>query len=149
MDKKEFQEIIEFAILKEFGAEEFYAQASERAKYLTIKELLLELSKEERRHQEFLKNLAMEEIIQTRIKTIPDLKISDYEVNMEFDPHMSYRDIIRMAIRAEEQSFKLYNNLRESSNDEDLKKVFTYLANGEAQHKLKLEKIYEERAKES
>jgi rubrerythrin len=34
--------------------------------------------------------------------------------------------------------------MKESNKDEDLKKLFSFLVNEEAKHKLRLEKIYDE-----
>ena len=47
-------------------------------------------------------------------------------------------------MKNEEHSVKLYNDLRESCMDEDLKRLFDFLAHEEAKHKLKFEKIYDE-----
>jgi len=47
-------------------------------------------------------------------------------------------------MKNEEHSFKLYNDLKDSCKDEELKKVFAVLAQEEAKHKLKFEKIYDE-----
>jgi rubrerythrin len=44
----------------------------------------------------------------------------------------------------EERSLKLYTDMKESNKDKDLNKLFTLLANEEAKHKLRLEKIYDE-----
>jgi rubrerythrin len=44
----------------------------------------------------------------------------------------------------EERALKLYNNMNQSNQDENLKKLFNLLANEEAKHKLKLEKIYDD-----
>ncbi len=142
MEEEKFQEVIQFAITKEIGSAYFYTQASEKAKYSDTRELLLEMAKEEERHRKMLENLTTKKVARARIKAIPDLKISDFQTEMEFKPDMSYADIIQMSIKGEEQSFKLYNYLRESSKDEDFKKLFGLLANVEANHKLKLEKIY-------
>jgi rubrerythrin len=65
-------------------------------------------------------------------------------VDAEFKPDMPYAEILRMAIKMEERAFKLYNNMNKSNKDENLKKLFSLLANEEAKHKLRLEKIYDE-----
>jgi len=44
----------------------------------------------------------------------------------------------------EERALKLYNNMNKSNQDENLKKLFSLLANEEAKHKLRLEKIYDD-----
>jgi rubrerythrin len=57
---------------------------------------------------------------------------------------MPYADILRIAIKMEERALKLYNNMNQSNQDENLKKLFSLLANEEAKHKLRLEKIYDD-----
>jgi rubrerythrin len=47
-------------------------------------------------------------------------------------------------MKNEEHSVKLYNDLKTSTRDEPLKKLFAFLANEEAKHKLKFRKIYDE-----
>jgi rubrerythrin len=91
-----------------------------------------------------LEKLDMEKIAQAKIEKVPDLKISDYMVDAEFNPDMSYADILRKAMKMEERSLKLYNDMKEKNNDENLMKLFSFLANEEAKHKLRLEKIYDD-----
>jgi rubrerythrin len=144
MDEKKFKEIIQFAIDKEIFAFNFYTKASQMTKYSGGKELFLELAKAEEGHQRLLEKLNLEKIDQAKIEKIPDLKISDYLAEVEFKPDMSYADILRMGMKLEEHSLKLYTDMKESSKDEDLTKLFGFLANEEAKHKLRLEKIYDE-----
>ena len=144
MDEKKFKEIIQFAIDKEIEAFNFYTGASQNAKYSGGMELFLSLAKEEEGHRKLLENLNMEKVSQKRIEKVPDLHISDYMVEVEMKPGLSYADTLRIAMKREEKSLKLYNDMKDSNTDEDLKKLFTLLANEEDKHKLKLEKIYDE-----
>ena len=144
MDEKKFEEIIQFAIDKEIEAFNFYTGASQNAKYSGGKELFLSLAKEEEGHRKLLENLNMEKVSQKRIEKVPDLHISDYMVEVEMNPGLSYADTLRIAMKREEKSLKLYNDMKDSNTDENLKKLFTLLANEEAKHKLKLEKIYDD-----
>ena len=144
MDLKKYREIIQFAIEKEIGAFNFYTKASQGAKYSGAKELFADLAKEEEGHRKLLENLTVEKIAQLKIEAVPDLKISDYMVDAEFKPDFSYADILRIAMKMEERSLKLYNDLEGSSKEEELKKLFTFLAQQEAKHKFRLEKIYDE-----
>ena len=59
-------------------------------------------------------------------------------------PDSSYADILRLVMKNEEHSVKLYNDLKGTCKDNELKKVFAILAQEEAKHKLKFEKIYDE-----
>jgi rubrerythrin len=144
MDEKKFKEVIQFAIDKEIRAFNFYTSASQVAKYSGAKELFSELANQEVGHRKLLEKLDMEKVAQAKFEKIPDLKISDYLVEAELRPGMPYADILRTAIKMEERALKLYNDMKESNKDEDLKKLFSFLANEEAKHKLRLEKIYDE-----
>ena len=144
MDEKKFQEIINFAIDKEIKSFNFYTSASQVAKYSGAKELFSELAQQEVGHRKMLERLDMEKIAQTKIEKVPDLKISDYMVDTEFRPDMPYADILRKAIKMEERALKLYTNMNQSNQDEKLNKLFSFLANEEAKHKLRLEKIYDD-----
>jgi len=144
MDEKKFKEIIQFAIDKEIEALNFYTGASQNAKYSGAKELFLSLAKEEEGHRKLLQNLNIEKVAQKRIEKVPDLKISDYMIDVEVKPDLSYADMLRIAMKREERSVKLYEDLRGSNPDEELKKLFTFLIQEEAKHKLKLEKIYDD-----
>ncbi len=144
MDEKKFKEITQFAIEKEIKAFSFYMSASQVAKYSGARELFLELAKEEEGHRKLLEKIDLEKIGQARIESVPNLKISDYMVEVEFRPDMPYADILRAAMKMEERSLKLYTDWNESTEDGDLKKLFTFLANQEAKHKYRLEKIYDE-----
>jgi len=144
MDKKKFKEVIQFAIDKEIEAFNFYTSASQVAKYSGAKDLFLELAKQEEGHQKLLENLNMEKIALAKIKPVPNLKISDYMVDAEFRPDLSYAELLRIAMKREERSVKLYEDLKGTNPDEDLKKLFTFLIQEESKHKLRLEKIYDE-----
>jgi rubrerythrin len=47
-------------------------------------------------------------------------------------------------MKNEEHSVELYNDLKGTYKDKELNKVFAILAQEEAKHKLKFEKIYDE-----
>mgnify|MGYP001102309843 FL=1 len=144
MDEKQFKEITKFAIDKEIRAFNFYTSASKVAKYSGAKELFSDLAKEEEGHRKLLEKLDMEKMAKAKIETVPNLKISDYMVDVEFKPDLSYADILRAAMKMEERALKLYTDMKESNKDNALIKLFTLLANEEAKHKFRLEKIYDE-----
>jgi len=144
MEDKQFKEIIKFAIEKEIKSFNFYTSASQVAKYSGAKELFSDLAKKEVGHRKMLEKLDTEKIAKARIKPVPNLKISDYMVDVEFKPDLSYAEIIRAAMKMEERALKLYTDMKESHKDQDLKKLFALLANEEAKHKFRLEKIYDE-----
>jgi rubrerythrin len=144
MDEKKFQEIVEFAIQKEMEAVDFYTRASGVVKHSGTKALFLDFAKQEEGHKRLLENLSMEKVVHANIEKIPNLKISDYLVDTDFRPDISYADILRIAMKREEHSIKLYNDLKPLNGDEALTKLFNFLIQEETKHKYALEKIYDD-----
>jgi len=79
-----------------------------------------------------------------KIEKIPNLKISDYTVDAELIPHISYAEILRIAMKREERSVKLYTDLNEKNENESLKNLFTFLIQEESKHKYAIEKLYDD-----
>ncbi len=144
MNFKTFEEIMEYAINKEKEAEKFYTEASEKETYSGAKELFRGFALEERGHQKMLENFSVENIGYFKEKKIPDLKISDYTVDMEYTPDMSYDDILRLAAKREEKAFKFYTDFAEKAEQENHKKLFKILAQEESKHKLKMETLLDD-----
>jgi rubrerythrin len=134
-----FKEIMDYAITKEKEAARFYEEASKQEKYSGAKEVFESFSKEERKHQAMLENFSEENAEHYKIEKVPDLKRSDYLVDIEYEPGLSYADILRLAAKREEKAFKLYNDFGEKTGNEAHKKLFQSLSQEEAKHKLKLE----------
>ena len=114
------------------------------AKHSGAKKLFAELAEEEEKHRKLFEHVSAGKESQEKLDPIPDLRISDYLIDVECQPDSSYADILRLVIKNEELSVKLYNGLKESCMDGDLKRLFEFLAHEEAEHKLKFEKIYDE-----
>jgi len=144
MEERRFQEVIRFAIEKEIASVDFYTRASQVVKFSGTRELFLDFAEQEKGHRKLLEDLSMGKVIQAKIEPIPDLKISDYMIDVEFKPDLSYAEILRMAMKREEQSVKLYTALGEPVQDEGLKKLFSFLVQEETKHKYSLEKIYDD-----
>ena len=144
MEEKKFREVIRFAIEREIESVDFYTRASQIAQFSGTRELFLDFAKQEEGHRKLLEDLDMTKIAELRIQPVPDLKISDYLVDAELRPDIPYAEILRIAMKREERSIKLYQDLGEPTRDETLKKLFTFLVQEETKHKYQLEKIYDE-----
>lgn len=79
-----------------------------------------------------------------KFKWIPDIKRSDYMVEMKYEDGMSYADILRLAMKREEQALKMYNELQKKADNEENIKILKVLCQEEAKHKLFLEAIYDD-----
>jgi len=75
---------------------------------------------------------------------IPDLKISDYMVEIEYKQGMPMPEILKIAMKREEKAVKLYSMMADQTDKDDVKKVFNILVQEEAKHKLALESLYDD-----
>ena len=139
-----FEEIMSYAIQKEKEAASFYEGLSKQGKSIGAQETFLDFAKEEHRHKEMLENFTRESAVEYRLEKIPDLKRSDYIVDIEYEPGMPYVDMLRLAMKREEKSLKFYTDLSVKISKEEHKKLFQVLGQEEAKHKLKLETLLDD-----
>ena len=57
---------------------------------------------------------------------------------------MDYQQALVVAMQKEKMAFKMYSDLAETVDDENVKNVFLSLAQEEAKHKLRFEVEYDE-----
>ncbi|MGQ9852148.1 MAG: ferritin family protein [Candidatus Oleimicrobiaceae bacterium] len=144
MTKEQFQKVIAFAVEKEEDAAGLYDTAAKVAVTPLVKKTFAEFAAEEHKHKRMLLELNPEEIAGSAVAPVADLKISNYLVDVEFRPDMSYQDMLILAMKREEQSVRLYTDLRQQSGDAGLQNLFGLLVEEEKRHKLRLETIYDD-----
>jgi rubrerythrin len=137
-------EIIQFAIDKEKNAQAFYRSAAGLSQYPGIPALFTELAAEEEKHEKLLMNISQAASLPEATGKVPDLKISDYLVELKFFPTMKYQEVMMLAMKNEEKSMKFYSAWAEKAVEADHKKMFAHLAEEEAKHKYRLESIYDQ-----
>ena len=144
MDEKKFEAMIRFAIQRETESMDFYKKASALVKHSGTRDLFLDFVKQEEGHKTKLEGVLAGKIVLGKIEKIPNLKISDYTVEAELRPDIPYGDILRVAMKREERSVKLYTDLNEKNQDETLRSLFTFLIQEESKHKYYIEKLYDD-----
>jgi rubrerythrin len=144
MELTNFKDAITFAIRKEAEAFNLYTTYGQLIKTPGLKKMFQELAQQEKLHREILENIGKKDVSAYILKDIPDLKIGDFVKEEEFSPDMDYASALRLAIKREENSLKLYQHLASGTNDPELKKLFSSLAQEESKHKLRLETEYDE-----
>lgn len=144
MEFNSFEEIMEYAVNKEIEAAEFYEELSRQEIYSGARQTFEDFAKEERKHQTMLEDFTKENIENYKIEKIPDLKRSDYLVDIEYKKGMPYADILRLAMKREEKALKFYTDFSEKAGVEEHKKLFQILAQEEAKHKLSLETLLDD-----
>ena len=148
MNFESLKEIIDFAIEKEIEAADFYESVSKQESMSGAKEMLLEFAAEEQKHRKLLEELKDKGVVHGisdyKFKWIPDLKRSNYVVDMEYKPQMAYHELLMLAMKREEKALALYNQLLSQAEGESSKNVFKMLCQEEAKHKQALETKYDD-----
>ena len=146
MNFESVEEVIEFAIMKEQEAFDFYMDCSEKEVFSGSKKVLKEMAAEEQKHKMLLKKLGKDDLDLSdyKFKWVPDIKRSDYMVEMTYEKGMDYPDLLRLAMKNEENALKLYNKLLDRSERDEFKKIFKMLCQEEAGHKLFFETLYDD-----
>ncbi len=141
---KSVDEILDFAIKGEEEAAEFYTQMAGRVEKDWMKKAFLAFAKEELGHKAKLEGIKSGNKLFPSQKKVLDLKLGDYLVEAELTPEMDYQDALIVAMKKEKAAFKLYSDLAQSTEDEDLRNTLLALAHEEANHKLRFEVEYDE-----
>ena len=144
MDEKKFMQIIQFAIQREIESVDFYKKAGTIVKHSGTKELFSDFAKQEEGHKKKLEEVQAGKIVAGRIEKVPNLQISDYLVDTKLEPEISFAEILRIAMKREERSVKLYTDLNQKNENENLKNLFNFLIQEESKHKYAIEKIYDD-----
>jgi rubrerythrin len=141
------QEILDYAIREEQESRDFYMYWSRKVEKSWIKKMFMELADEELQHKEKLTAIK-ENKLQMRawnpVQQVPDLKISDYLVDVNPDAELDYQEALILAMKKEKKAFKLYTDFAENVQEDLMRALFLGLAQEEAKHKLKLETEYDE-----
>ena len=135
-------EILRFAIRKEADTAAFYRMAADRSDP-GIRKTFEELAKEEEGHKKKLEGFDLKKIEQMELKEIKGLGLSEMMEDVPYRSDMSYADLLRMAIKNEEKSQKLYTSTSQIVTEPMLKKLLLILGQEESTHKERLEKIYD------
>lgn len=145
MTASPIEEIINFAIDKEREAIAFYETLAGKAGDPVMKDAILSMADEERKHEKLLMNLTPKKLQFVRDTKQEDLKLSNYLVETPFTKDSTYQDLLIIAMKREEKSHALYSELEQRASDDATRKLFTLLKGEELKHKARLEKEYEER----
>ncbi|KPJ77796.1 MAG: rubrerythrin [Deltaproteobacteria bacterium SG8_13] len=146
MNFESIEEILQFAIEKEEEAAAFYNDVASQEPFSGARETFLDFAREEEKHAALLRDFegSKEKITEYKLKWVPDIKRSDYLVDMVYEKGMHYADILRLAMKREEKALALYNELQAKTDKDDYIRLFKVLAQEEAKHKQFLEGMYDD-----
>jgi len=146
---KTIDDILDFAIAQEEKAAALYERLAGEVKSASTRKFFEGLIQEELRHKKNLMDVKAGKKFSIAAgaaapEKVMDLKIADYLVEVQPDKTMDYRQALIMAMHAEKAEFRLYKDLAERAETDEMKRFFEYLANEEAKHKLQLELEYDD-----
>lgn len=146
MSMSRIDEILDFAIVEEQQAYEFYMNLAQKMEVEAMRQVFEEFAREEQGHKARLEAMkaGTVEIASSTTGDVPDMKIADYMVDVQPAADMDYRDALVLAMKKEKAAFRLYSDLAASVADAAQREVFLTLAREEAKHKLRFEIEYDQ-----
>lgn len=142
MDFNTIDEILDFAIGREIEAIQLYKDLAVKVDKPEMRKVLIGFIREEQEHKIKLEDVKAGGIVLSD-EEVGSLDIADDIEGGEVRPDMSYADILVFAMKKENVSVQLYTDLAKVVQDEELKDMFMWLAQEEAEHKLRFEMEYD------
>jgi rubrerythrin len=141
-DFESVDEILDFAIGREIEAIRLYIDLAKKVEKPEMQKVLKGFAMEEQEHRIKLEDAKAIGFV-LKEEEVGNLGIADDIEGGEFQPDMSYADILIMAMKKENVSVQLYTDLAKMAQDEEMKDMFLQLAQEEAEHKLRFEMEYD------
>jgi len=144
-DKKKIntlEEALDFAISREIEAYDFYMKLAALVKKPEMVKVLKDLAVEEQQHRIRLEAARAGEVAIGE-EEVGDLGLSDVVEAVEPKPDMSYADLLVVAMKKENRSYRLYMDLALMVQRQELRDIFLKLAQEEAEHRLRFEIEYD------
>ncbi len=142
------REALEDAKQKEILAYEFYQKLMTYVKDLGAKAIIRELAEEEVKHKDLIdKIMETGDINIVGLDTkcyYTDLGITNIVLPKVITEDMSVQDILRIAMKHEDNSRVFYEKLAEKFKGQEVEELFRRLAVEEACHRNNIQKIYDE-----
>lgn len=144
MEKPKIAAVIDTAIKREEEAFAFYNDLYNKVEDPSAKDSLQFLSKEEKKHKEFLVKYRQggygEEGL--RLTEVVDNKIADYLAKPDIKKDMESKDVYLVAAHRELNSYNFYKSLADMHPEGSAKAILLRMANEEKKHKEKVEYLY-------
>ena len=142
MEQSDFELIFQKAAAREAEAYRFYTDVAGKTTDESVKEIFLELARQEKGHEELMWKFKGDSTMELKFQAPPDYKVAETVEEKEPTVDMKPVDAIALAMKREQKSVEFYSGLAASCKDPGLKKVFAGLANMEAGHKHRLENLF-------
>jgi len=135
-------DVLDFAISQEIEAQAFYLKLADMVETPEMAKVFSDLALEELEHKAKLQAIKAGQISIDK-ENVGNLGITDHIKSVEPYSKMSYVDMLIVGMKKEETSRKLYSDLAEVTQKQELKEMFLKMAQEEAEHKLRFEIEYD------
>lgn len=135
-------EIWDFAIAEEIKAHDFYKKLARWSERPHVAQAFENFALDELRHRIRLEALRSGEIKFQKIE-VGNLGIADSLEPIKPRANLTYAGALLLAMQREKRAFRFYTYLASATRSPKAKRIFTILAQEEAEHKLKLEVEYD------
>ena len=142
MNFHNFDEVLDFAILQEQAAQQFYTAMSGRVHDPAVAEFYRILVAEEREHENRLQALKGNPST-LRPPDLEDLAESGYLKAIPIPPDITFKEAVKLAIQKEKSAHQLYSVLADMIDQENLEQLFRDLACQEIEHMKYFQKEFE------
>jgi rubrerythrin len=144
MEINKIEEILDFAIDKEQEAHDFYTDLANKADRPGMKAIFTQFAGEEMGHKNKLMSIKQGKRLLPKAEKVMDLKIAEYVVDVDPGQELDYQKALILAMKREKAAFRLYTDIANQTDDNEMKLSFLALAQEEAKHKLRFELEYDE-----
>ena len=142
LEFQSFEDVLDFAILQEQAAQEFYTKLSLEVEDPSVREFYRSLVAEECGHEGKLRALKRYAYA-LRQPDLKDLAESGYLDAMPIPPDITFKEAIKYALNKERSAQQLYTILADFADREELEQLFRHLASQEMEHVKYFQKEYE------
>lgn len=129
---------LELAIEMELDGKMFYLEQAEKNEDNALKQVFLNLAKEEQLHADILKKWDEKKPYDLEGNTIFEDYKNVFEDSDDFEseirPELDLLDAYRLALKKEKESIDLYKNMLAESQSEDEEELFKFLIKEEKKH---------------
>lgn len=137
------EHILDFAIAREEEAAEGYRQLAQQSEHAELRRLFEEFAQEEVVHREKLMLVKTQKLLLPSQDHLFDLRVKDYTAEGIPGHEGDYQQALLFAIRKEKAARKLYRDLAECTDNEQLHTLFLALSEEEGKHQQQFERYYD------
>ena len=145
-DTMTIENVLEKAIQKEIEAQELYSDLQEKIEDEAARNILQQLTKVEKKHEELLRRYQQGELGEGVLEAghVIDYRITEYLKQPEISPDMKLDEVLLLASNREKTSYEFYLVLAGAHPMGPVRTLLEDLASQELEHKHKVEYLYNE-----